>query len=679
MKYIVTSALPYANGKLHVGHVAGAYLPADIFVRFLRLKNEDVIYICGTDEHGTPISISADKEGISPQDVVDRYHTSIKEAFDGVGIEFDNFSGTARPPHHQLSQDFFLQLYNKGHIQSKSTLQFYCEHDKRYLPDRYVEGICPRCDAPGARGDQCDKCGQIYDTTTLKEPTCKICGNQPEIRETKHWFLHLDSFRETMKNWLASKGYWKENVRNFILGLVDQGLIERSITRDLSWGVPVPLPDAEGKVLYVWFDAPIGYISSTMEWGINKGQPDLWKDYWLDPETKLIHFIGKDNIIFHALIWPAMLMGQDLPYCLPYDIPANEFMNLEGDKISTSRNWAIWVDEFVKEFDGEYLRYYLAVNAPERQDSDFSFKDFQLKVNGDLNNTLGNLANRVFAFTAKNYEGSISVCELSEQAIGILNEANELLNEIEKGYSDYQVKKNTKLIMDIARLGNRYFDEKKPWAVIKEDRQAVNETLFVCANLLSKITIAMSPILPKHMAALRKMMNLPELSSFSNAYLTLSEDVQLGETHPLFRKLEDAEIDAQIAKLFASREANLADTDKPAAEPLAPIKEAVSYDDFSKLDIRLVKVISAEAVPKTEKLLKLKVDLGNEERELVAGIAQSYNPQDLIGKTIVMLVNLEPRKIRGIVSQGMILAAHTDGKIKILLPDGGGSPGAVVQ
>lgn len=674
MRYIVTSALPYANGKLHVGHVAGAYLPADIFVRYLRLKGEDVIYICGTDEHGTPISISADKEGISPQAVVDRYHKSIKEAFDGIGIEFDNFSGTARPPHHKLASDFFTQLYGKGRIKPKSTLQFYCEHDKRYLPDRYVEGNCPRCGADGARGDQCDKCGQIYDTTTLKEPKCKICGTQPEIRETKHWFLQLDSFRDQLKEWIGTKDYWKENVRNFMLGLLDQGLIERSITRDLSWGVPVPLAEADGKVLYVWFDAPIGYVSSTMEWAERLGQPDKWKDYWLDKDTQLIHFIGKDNIIFHALIWPAMLMGQDAGYCLPHDIPANEFMNLEGDKISTSRNWAIWVDDFCRDFEGEYLRYYIAANAPEKQDSDFSFKDFQTRINGELNNTLGNLANRVFAFTVKNFEGKIDRTELGAESLAVLEEADRLLNEIEAGYADYQVKKNTRLIMDIARLGNKYFDDRKPWSVIKTDRTAVQETLYVCANLLAKISIALLPILPKHMLKLREMLALSDKPTFSDAY-ALVESLVLKDTKPLFSKLEDAQIEAQLAKLHAMSKANQA----TETQDFEPPKPSISYEEFARLDIRLAKVLAAEAVAKTDKLLKLKVDLGFEQRELVAGIAESYKPEELVGHTISMLVNLEPRKIRGIESNGMILAAHSNGRIMVLKPDGDGSPGAVVK
>ncbi|MGB3939804.1 MAG: methionine--tRNA ligase subunit beta, partial [Candidatus Cloacimonas acidaminovorans] len=440
----------------------------------------------------------------------------------------------------------------------------------------------------------------------------------------------------------------------------------------------VPLPEAKGKVLYVWFDAPIGYISSTVEWAEKIGQPEKWKEYWLNPETRLIHFIGKDNIIFHSLIWPSMLMGQDTTYCLPYDIPANEFMNLEGKKISTSKNWAIWVDEFIQDFDSEYLRYYLAVNAPERQDSDFSFKDFQNKINIELNNTLGNLANRVFAFANKNFEGKITACALSETANMAIAEADKLLKEIEENYLDYQVKKNTRLIMDIARLGNRYFDENKPWAQLKENRDATNETLYVCSNLLAKISVAFSPIMPRSMRYLRQMMNLDDNCKFSEAYNLLG-DIVLNEVKPLFRKIEDKEIETQIAKLHSQaiiNEGGKSDFDTPE---IAPLKELISYDDFAKLDLRLAKVLTAERVPQTDKLLKLKVDIGIEQRELIAGIAVDYEPNNLIGKTVLMLVNLEPRKIRGITSQGMILAANSKGKLLLLIPDGEGIPGAVVQ
>lgn len=669
MKYIVTSALPYANGKLHVGHVAGAYLPADIFVRFLKLQKQDVIYICGTDEHGTPISISADKEGISPHTVVARYHASIKEAFDGIGIEFDNFSGTAREEHYKLSQEFFTALFEKGHIQPKTTLQFYCEHDKRYLPDRYVEGTCPKCGTEGARGDQCDKCGQTYETTLLKEPRCKICSNTPVIRETRHWFLHLNRFTDQLKEWIAHKDYWKENVRNFMLNLLEQGLIERSITRDLSWGVPVPLADAEGKVLYVWFDAPIGYISSTVEWAKNIGKPDLWKDYWLDPETQLIHFIGKDNIIFHALIWPAMLMGQNTRYCLPHDIPANEFMNLEGDKISTSRNWAIWVDEFVKVFDGEYLRYYLAANAPERQDADFSFRDFQQKVNGELNNVLGNLANRVFAFAIKHFDGVIDHMKLDHEAESILQEADLLVKDICENYRTYQVKRNVKTIIDLARTGNRIFDERKPWVMIKENRGHVQQTLWLCAALLQRISVVLSPIMPKHMLALREMMSLGSIGHWEDAFT--DGKYVLNAVKPLFSKIEDSVIEAEYNKLHAMAKP------EPTTE-YQPLKPEITFEQFAQMDIRVAKILEAEAVPKTDKLLKLKVDLGFETRELVAGIAASYKAEDIIGKSVLMLVNLQARKIRGILSSGMILAAHDESGIHITMPDGG-SPGAPVQ
>ncbi|MBW6514559.1 MAG: methionine--tRNA ligase [Candidatus Syntrophosphaera sp.] len=671
MRYLVTSALPYANGKLHVGHVAGAYLPADIYVRWLRLHHEDVIYICGTDEHGTPISISADKEGVSPAEVVKRYHDSIQAAFIDLGIEFDNFSGTSRDKHYTISQEFFSALYDKGHVIPKVTKQFYCEHDKRFLPDRYVEGICPRCKAPNARGDQCDVCGQIYETTTLLEPACKICGNRPVIRETTHWYLQLDDFREKLADWISKKQYWKENVRNFMLNLLEQGLVERPITRDLSWGVPVPLPDAGGKVLYVWFEAPIGYISSTVEWAERIGQPERWKDYWLDPDTRLVHFIGKDNIIFHALIWPAVLMGQDKTYCLPHDIPANEFMNLEGQKISTSKNWAIWVDEFVEKFPAEYLRYYLAANAPERGDSDFSFRDFQQKVNGELNNVLGNLANRVFAFAAKNFDGHIPAQDLSKAGRETLDEAIELFNQIDSGYGEFSVKRNCKLSMDIARLGNRYFDERKPWAEVKIDKNSVQETLYVCLCILRLASVALWPVMPRSMDRLRAMLGLKALSEWEKQ--DLCHDYALQDTSRLFFKIEDAQIEAEIERLRR----NSAQTEE--VQSTEPVKEQVSYEDFDRLDIRVAKVLEADSVPKTDKLLRLKVDIGSEQRELVAGIAEHYTPEDIIGKQVVMLVNLEPRKIRGILSRGMILAVHSEGKLSLVIPARDCLPGSTVK
>jgi len=672
MKYLVTSALPYANGKLHVGHVAGAYLPADIYVRFLRLLGEDVVYICGTDEHGTPISISADNEKISPREIVDRYHALIKKAFDGVGIEFDNFSGTARPHHHEISQEFFRNLHDKGHIIPKDTTQLYCEHDKRFLPDRYVEGNCPKCGAAGARGDQCDACGATYDTTTLKDPVCKICGNTPIIRATRHWFFKLDDFNTQLRQWISSKTYWKENVRNFMINLLEQGLVERSITRDLSWGIPVPLPEADGKVLYVWFDAPIGYISSTVEWAERIGQPDRWKDYWLDPKTQLIHFIGKDNIIFHSIIWPAMLMGQNKSYCLPHDIPANEFLNLEGQKNSTSRAWAVWVDEFCERFPSEYLRYYLAAIAPETKDSDFGFKDFQARINNDLNNVLGNLANRVLSFALKNFDGKVLSTYPGEESAALLKDASELVEEIKTGYSQFQVKNNCKRIIDLARMGNKYFDERKPWAVFKTDPFQAQETIFTCLQLLEKISVVFAPILPRSMIALRELLGLDVLISWDEIDKPHSE-YYIKEVTRIFRKIEDEEIAREIERLTG------ASKEMVKAREYKPVKDLISYEQFSTMDIRLAKVISAVPVPKTDKLLHLKIDLGFEQRELVAGIAEHYKPEDVIGKKVVILANLEPRKIRGITSQGMILAAEFDGVLSILNPHKDLEPGATIQ
>ncbi|NLA45457.1 MAG: methionine--tRNA ligase, partial [Candidatus Cloacimonetes bacterium] len=548
---------------------------------------------------------------------------------------------------------------------------FYCETDHRFLPDRYVEGICPRCHATGARGDQCDACGQIYETTSLIEPRCKICGNTPIIKESTHWYLQLNDFRDQLADWISKKDYWKENVRNFMLNLLDQGLVERPITRDLNWGVPVPLEGAEGKVLYVWFEAPIGYISSTQEWAEKIGEPNRWKDYWLDPETRLIHFIGKDNIIFHALIWPAMLMGQDKAYCLPYDIPANEFMNLEGQKISTSRNWAIWVDEFVEKFPAEYLRYYLACIAPEKNDSDFSFYEFQQKINRELNDVLGNLANRVFTLINKHFNGLLEPIEFSDSSLKTLEEAQELYKQIDEGYKNYQVKWNTKQAMDIARLGNRYFDERKPWSEIKKDSNSVQETLYVCLTLLRMVSVALYPVMPESMNKLRKMMGLPELSVWEE--IDLKSNYNLNKIEPLFFKLEDSVIEEEVKKLKQNAKLNSSKINQ------IPIKEFISYDDFAKIDIRVATILSAEKVPKTDKLLHLKVDIGNEERELVAGIAEHYKPEDLPGKQALMLVNLEPRTIRGIRSQGMILAIESEGDLTLAVPEKYSPPGSVVK
>ncbi len=664
-KYIVTSALPYANGKLHIGHVAGAYLPADIFVRYLRLKEEDVIYICGTDEHGAPISIKAEKEGVSPQVIVDRYHKSIKESFDGLNIEFDNFSGTSRKPHYKLAQEFFTDLLDNGFITSKITKQFYDEQESRFLPDRYVEGTCPHCGADGARGDQCDTCGKLIDSITLINPISKVSGSSPVIKETKQWYLDLPKFTQELKEWLDTKTYWKENVRNFILSWLNEGLIERAITRDINWGVPVPLEEAEGKVLYVWFDAPIGYISSTIEWAEKLGQADLWKDYWLNPDTKLIHFIGKDNIPFHTIMWPSFVMGQNKDYVLPHDVPANEYLNLEGEKISTSRNWAIWVDEFIKYFDGEYLRYVLAVNAPEKQDNDFLWKDFQNKINTELNNVLGNLANRVFSFSMKHFSGLVEKpSQLSELSQSSLQEAHDLTKEIDNCYQNYQVRKAVKTIMDIARLGNKYFDEREPWKAIKEDKESVQETIYTCCEILRIISVVMTPILPNFMTELRSIMSISQKASWQelnqNPY-----PIQLNEVRRIFQKVEDSQIEEQIKLLQENAKAN---KETKKAE-FKEIKAEIEFDDFMKLDLRIAKILTAEKVKKTDKLLRITADIGGKEIELIAGLAKAYSPEDVINKKVVMLLNLKPRKIKGILSQGMILAADDGENLSVLLAD----------
>ncbi len=660
-KYLVTSALPYANGPLHIGHIAGAYLPADIFVRYLRLHKQDVVFICGTDEHGAPISIQAEKEGVKPKDIVNRFHESIKKSFDGLDIKFDNFSGTDRPVHHKMAQKFFLNLLEQGYINVRTNEQFYCENCQRFLADRYVEGTCPYCHKPGARGDQCDACGKLMDTITLKDPKCKICNGTPIVRETSHWFLNLPAFQEKLKLWLQTKAYWKENILRFILGLLDEGLKERAITRDIDWGVKVPLDEAEGKVLYVWFEAPIGYISSTVEWGEKIGKPEHWKDYWLDKDTRLIHFIGKDNNVFHAIFWPAVLMGQKEEYVLPDDIPANEFLNLEGRKISTSQNWAIWVNDFLKTFPGDLLRYYLAINAPESKDSDFNWREFQDKNNSELSNTLGNLANRVFVFSLKYYAGKIrKPAQLSQQAKKILQEAESLLDEIDQSFKSYRVRRATKLIMDIARTGNKYFDERKPWEGVKASRDGAEETLYVCLVLLQYISVVLYPIIPGKMSELRSGMNLREIPVWKELK-EISDTFSIKESDPLFPRIADEVISREIERLYSSAQTN----DRKELEH----KDIIEYRDFQKMEIRIAEIIKAEVVPKSDKLLKLIVMTGTEERQIIAGISGHYKPDSLIGKKVTVLVNLKPRKLFGLESQGMILAAADGNNLSIIVPE----------
>ena len=538
-----------------------------------------------------------------------------------------------------------------------------------------MEGACPHCGADGARGDQCDACGKLMDSVGLREPKCKICGATPEVRTTKHWMFDLPAFVPKLRQWLESRENWKENILRFILGLVDEGLKKRAVTRDIDWGVPVPIDGAEGKVLYVWFDAPIGYISSSIEYFARIGNPDGWKDFWKNPDTKLVHFIGKDNNIFHAIFWPAMLMGQGEDYILPHDIPANEFLNLEGNKLSTSKNWAIWVRDFLAEFDGELLRYYIARIAPEHKDADFAWKDFQAKVNGELANILGNLANRVFSFAKKNFAGEIlQPAGLDEQAQRVLDEALAIAQQMEKNYENYQLRRNAELGMNIARLGNKYFDETAPWKSVKSDKALAEQSLFVCSELLRIFSVVFTPILPKACLRLREMMNLEADFVWQDLHKTQSR-YTFGQVKPLFPRIEDEKIQQQVDKLLKISRAA-----EPEAIDVPKIKEEISFESFCQIDLRVGKVLSCQPVPKSKKLLRFEIDLGVEKRQILSGISAHYTPEQLLGKSVVILANLPTRKMMGLESQGMILAAEgSDGKLSVLFPDKGINPGSLIS
>jgi methionyl-tRNA synthetase len=552
-KILVTAALPYANGPLHVGHLAGAYMPADVYTRYQRLKGSDVIFICGSDEHGVPITIRAEHDHVSPQQVVDRYHVMMKESFSRLGIQFDNYSRTSLPLHHKISQDFFLRLYEKGYIKEQEVRQYYCATCQRFLPDRYIEGECPHCHRGGARGDQCESCGRWLEPEQLISPKCKVCSSAPEMRSTNHWYFRLSQLQERLKPWQASKPNWKSNVREFCSGWFSEGLTDRPITRDIDWGIPVPLPGAEGKVLYVWFDAPIGYISSTVEWAQKQGKPDLWRDYWCDPKTRLIHFIGKDNIVFHAIVWPAMLMAHG-EFILPDNIPANEFLNIEGEKLSTSRNWAVWVDDYLESFPPDPLRYYLAANAPENKDADFTWKDFQARNNGELADILGNLVNRSLSFVERHFEAKVP------EAPALSNADQEVLAAIDTAVTtvgslldDFQVRRAVGEVMNLARTGNRYFNDGAPWTTLKQDPSRCAATLNTTIQLQLALALLMQPFMPFSAERLWSMLNAPgscwDQRWHNIAKLRLPAHHRLGSRKILFNKIEDEVIEAQVAKL----------------------------------------------------------------------------------------------------------------------------------
>jgi methionyl-tRNA synthetase len=666
-KILVTAALPYANGPIHLGHLAGAYLPADIYVRYQRLKGRDVIYICGSDEHGVPITITAEKEGITPQQVVDKYHYMNKESFEKFGMSFDNYSRTSLPLHHQTAQEFFLELYKKGILKEKTTKQLYCENDKMFLADRYVEGICPVCGSPGARGDQCEKCGSWLEQTDLIEPKCKICGSTPIIKDTSHWYLPLGDFQKRLEEWISTKTHWKENVKQYVQSWFREGLQDRAVTRDLHWGVKVPIEGVQGKVIYVWFDALLGYISSTKEWAQKIGQPEKWREYWQNPETRLIHFIGKDNIVFHCIVFPAMLMawndGRDDKFILPDNVPANEFLNLEGKKLSTSRNYAVWLNEYLEKFEPDPLRYALASILPETKDTDFSWREFQARNNNELADILGNFVNRTLTFAKKYFENKVpEIFELENIDNEMISKLKEYADKIAENYENFKIRDGVFETMNLARHANKYFNDTEPWRTIKENPKRASTTINICLQTVRALAILFEPVLPFSARKIWKMLNLNDdivKSGWDSAYqLSLKPGHQLGEPEILFRKIEDSEIEEEIKKLkIASGE---------ITEEKIEFKPQITIEEFQKIDIRVADVVECERVKNSEKLLKLKVKIGNEERQIVAGIGKHYSPEELVGKKVIVVANLKPAKLMGIESQGMLLAAVKDEKLTLI-------------
>lgn len=682
-KILVTSALPYANGPLHIGQIAGAYLPADIYVRYQRLKCRDIIFICGTDEHGVPITITADKKGITPQEVVDYYHQNHKIAFEKFGISFDNFSRTSLRVHHRTAQEIFLKLYRNGDLVTKTEEQFYCENCKRFLADRYVEGICPNCGKDGARGDQCESCGTWLEPTQLIEPCCAICNKTPVIRETTHWYLPLGKFQDKIQKYIQAKKHWKNNVINYCNGWFERGLEDRAITRDLDWGIPVPLKDTKDKVLYVWFEAPIGYISATREWAKKFGKPNKWKDYWTDPETKLVHFIGKDNIVFHAIFWPVVLMRRG-EYVVPAEIPANEFLNIAGSKISTSRNYAIWLDDYLTRFPPDPLRYALASLLPETKDSDFSWTDFQGRYNFELADILGNFVNRTLTFIEKYYGGRVPVPSnfefLDNQAVTEMKQAaNQVGDFIEK----FEFRPATKAMMDLARFANKYFNDKQPWLTRRENPASCATTLNLCLELTRALAIVCSPFIPFSAERIWQMLNLDGVVEKQNwneiGELRLRPGHMLGKAQILFPKIPDEVIQEEIERMNQTASSDGETRDDVMEKTKEKLMEFITYEDFSKLELRVAKILEVERVESTDKLLRIQIDLGFEKRQIVAGLAQAYTPDEMVGKSIVVVANLEPAVIRGVESKGMLLAASGADNLSLLTLDRETEPGAKVK
>ena len=670
---LVTAALPYANGGVHIGHLAGVYVPADIYVRYLRLRGREVLFVCGSDEHGVPVTIRARKEGCTPQEVVDRYHRVIRDSFEGFGISFDVFGRTTSGTHRQLAADFFRTLYDKGEFLEKESEQYYDEEAGTFLADRYITGECPHCHAEGAYGDQCEKCGTALSPTELINPRSTVSGSTPVLRRTKHWYLPLDKHQQWLEPWITRDHKdWRPNVMGQCKSWFDMGLQPRAVSRDLDWGIPVPVEGADGKVLYVWFDAPIGYISNTKEL-----LPDTWEQWWKSPDTRLVHFIGKDNIVFHCIVFPAMLRAHG-QYVLPDNVPANEFLNLEDDKISTSRNWAVWLDEYLQELPGkqDVLRYVLTANAPETKDNNFTWRDFQARNNNELVAVYGNFVNRALQLTWKYYDGVVPACgELTGADRAVIAEFAGVKAEVERLIEAFRFRDAQKEAMNLARIGNKYLADSEPWKVVKTDPDRVRTILHLALQLVANLAIAFEPFLPFSSARLRGMLAVEgaEWDRLGSLDL-LPAGHQLAKAELLFEKIDDSLVEAQVQKLLDTKKAN-----EEAAYKAAPVKPDIAFDDFTRLDIRVGTVVSCERVPKADKLLKFRIDDGLEQRTIVSGIARHYDPADLVGKQLCFIANLPPRKLRGIESQGMILSAENfDGSLAVIAPQREVKPGSPV-
>jgi len=677
-RYTLTAALPYTNGPIHIGHLAGVYVPADIFARYKRLQGHDVAFICGSDEHGVAISMKARKEGITPKEVIDTYDAIIRNSFEDFGISFDNYSRTSRDIHHKTAQDFFTKLYEQNDFIEETSEQLFDAEANMFLADRFVTGTCPKCQNPEAYGDQCEKCGSSLNATDLINPKSTLSGATPSLKSTTHWYLPLDKSEAFLRKWILEdhKEDWKSNVYGQCKSWIDDGLRPRAVTRDLDWGIKVPLESADGKVLYVWFEAPIGYISSTKEWADKKGID--WEPYWKDENTSLIHFIGKDNIVFHCIIFPALLKAHG-DYILPENVPANEFLNLEGQKLSTSKNWAVWLHEYLEDFEGmqDALRYVLTINAPETKDNDFTWDDFQARVNNELVSVYGNFINRVVVLSQKYYDGIVPEAgPLSDEDKQVLQQLQEAPSAIEKSLDRYRFREAAGLLMGVARLGNKYLADHEPWKLTKSDPERVKTIMNVALQLTAGLAYLSEPFLPFSTEKLKKMLNLKTIENpfehLKSTSVLVSAGQKLGTSELLFRKIEDAEIQNQLDKLTS--------TEKDSTIMQEPQKPAINYDTFSSLDLRVGTILSAEKMPKADRLLVLKVDTGLDQRTIVSGIAEHFSPEEVVGKKVCVLMNLEPRKLRGVESQGMLLmATDPEGKLSFMSPEDAVAAGSPIS